>query len=67
MRARVWGWKKREEIDSLEEKYMRWILGGIKKKRKDHKGGESDEMGEEDEKRGGRQSTSTVLEREKKG
>ena len=23
----MWGWKKREEIGRLEEKYMKWILG----------------------------------------
>ena len=40
--------------------------GGIKKKRKDQcDGGESDEMGGENEKSGGRQSTASAGKREK--
>lgn len=25
--AEVWKWKKKEGIERLEEKYMRWVLG----------------------------------------
>lgn len=23
----IWGWKEREGIEKLEERYMRWVLG----------------------------------------
>jgi len=23
----IWGWKEREEMKKLEEKYLRWVLG----------------------------------------
>lgn len=23
----IWGWKKREELERIEERYLRWVLG----------------------------------------
>jgi len=23
----IWGWKEREELERLEERYLRWLLG----------------------------------------
>lgn len=23
----IWGWKEREEVERLQEKYLRWVLG----------------------------------------
>lgn len=26
-RVEIWGWKEREKIEALQERYMRWVLG----------------------------------------
>jgi hypothetical protein len=25
--AEIWGWKKQEEVERVQEKYLRWVLG----------------------------------------
>lgn len=25
--AEIWGWKEREKVEKIEERYLRWVLG----------------------------------------
>jgi hypothetical protein len=25
--AEIWGWKEQEEVERVQEKYLRWVLG----------------------------------------
>jgi hypothetical protein len=29
--AEIWRWKKQEEVERVQEKYLRWVLGGQKR------------------------------------
>lgn len=33
--AEIWGWEEREEVEKLEERYLRWVLDRKKGREKD--------------------------------